>query len=159
MRICWLELSSLAGYSLGAVHTYGVLRLDGASRTESVQIEHRLTTEEVDKVKSQMADGLPEWRYPRAGAMSPSFFGDEAVIERGLEMFREMFDDGNTILCVGDAVYAHPQKAIAGPPETVTMINAWVDRFEAAQSAGNRDAEDRICDEYWEWMHPEKQRE
>lgn len=150
IKMCFLETSSFVGISLGARHTYGTLVYIGHGDVYNItQIERQLTLDELADLQNSPAS---VYRYAQAGDLTPGFNSEKDVVAAGIALFDNLYNDGMTLLILGNATYAEPQLVLRGREPEKSMINNWV--HELAGSRAKRDivAENRICDEYWVWL-------
>lgn len=146
-RVCYLDISSFQGLSIGAIHFYGELRCDG----NRVELIHHLTTEEaIERTKRERADMGSEYRYKR-GDKSRGFTTEEQIIDLACRTWHKHFPDAD-VLILGDNCVAEPQRVLVGPKEFKTQINKWYAECKAfGWYEGNPKKMERISDTFWDY--------
>lgn len=152
MRIIYLETSSYAGYALGAEHYYGTLHnpeLEYNNPDRITEVTRAITKAEADVINQNRITEVPY--KARKGDTTTGFYSESAVIAAALSVWAKKFDDGHTLLVLGDHVVASPQIALCGPEPYKTQINDYVQAYERAEAMRDGGARDSISDEFWEW--------
>ena len=140
--IVYLEISSYRYIGLGR-HYYGRLHCGN----KHIDVTRKLGAPEAAVIRSQTGQ-----KWPCAGDTSIAFHLEDDVVIRALQVWRDEFPEG-ILLIRGSAVYAEPQRALAGPLALMAEINAMYQRCEElgwwdTQVTEHEDEMLEICDRW-----------
>ena len=160
MSICYLEITTWQGISLGAQHFYGELRTSD-DYNDSAKLERKLTPRAAAAMnKSRRNMGLMELHY-RAGQMFNGFDTREEIIALAVKTYREHFSK-TTILVLGDRAVAEPCPVLDGPDGVKVTAQKLYDENEKIHAQSwwdkrkNRKRMDELCKEWDRLMEAHK---
>jgi len=160
MSICYLEITTWQGVSIGAQHFYGELKTSDDYK-DSVSLERKLTPRSAAAMnKSRRRMGLMELGY-RAGQMFNGFDTREEIMTLSVKTHREHFPK-TTILVLGDRAVAEPCPVLDGPDELKATAKKLYDENERLHTQGgwdkreNRKRMDELCKEWDRLMEAHK---
>ena len=144
-KIVYLDITSWAGLSLGAIHYYGTLWGHKNGDMEKVELTRFLSARAAAKLTKLHGT---DWVY-RAGRPYHGFDTRDEIIELAKRTYRDHFPAAN-ILILGKIVVADPQPVLDGPPDFTNKVNTWVKEAESIgwYDGGHEQRMDRISDAY-----------
>lgn len=113
-KVCYLEITSLAGMSLGATHYYGKL----ICGDERIELERVLTSKSAAElsIKDDPHDEYKHLFHWRAGQKTTRFDTKESIKRIAKRVMHERFPCA-TILLVGNSAHIEPMQVLVGPDE------------------------------------------
>lgn len=143
-KICILEISSFAGYSIGAEHFYGTL-ICGNKRIELKRMLSRKEAKYLNDKNGVYGAYKLSWR---AGDMVNMFNEKESIVRVAIKEYKQHFPDA-VVLLRGTPACVDPQEILDAPK---FFVDAGTKLVEQAKSFGGWDNEkkmNRVC-EAWE---------
>ena len=116
-EIIYLEITSWAGISLGAIHYYGKLKQSHNLCLKSIEIQKKVTQKEADYINKK--DRFANYK---AGYLTDRMDSKQEVIDLAIKLCKKQYPQFKVIV-IGKSYIVQPQKVIFGPINFKTKTN------------------------------------